>query len=241
MMKTLSPKRGLGPRLERLTGTEASCCLDEFRGLGRSVRQRREFGQALRRARAIADPSRLAALSLLKGRGEMCACEIQAALGVSHATVSHHMHRLLDAGLVSAERRGKWAVLPTEGLGRRGGPMTDPSAPAPDAEPATLLPQVRAHYARVAATGTSCCDALRAAEGRGPRRARPPRSGLDTPRRSLPEPLRVRTLASGAAIRPASPRSSPARPCSISGAARGSTASSPPSALARSDMSSAST
>ncbi|MCI4360851.1 MAG: metalloregulator ArsR/SmtB family transcription factor [Thermoplasmata archaeon] len=63
----------------------------------------------MRRARALADPSRLATLSLLKGREQLCACEIQAALGVSHATVSHHMRRLLDAGLVSSQRRGRWS------------------------------------------------------------------------------------------------------------------------------------
>lgn len=100
---------GLGLRLERLTGTEGSCCLDEFQGLARSVQRRRGFADSLRRAQAFADPSRLTALGLLKGRPELCACEIQAALGVSHATVSYHMQRLVDAGLVAAERRGKWA------------------------------------------------------------------------------------------------------------------------------------
>jgi ArsR family transcriptional regulator len=99
----------LGPRLERLTGEDAACCLTEFRGLGRTARKSADFRTALRRARAMADPSRLTTLSLLKSQRELCACEIQASLGVSHATVSHHMGVLLDAGLVTAERRGKWA------------------------------------------------------------------------------------------------------------------------------------
>jgi len=109
MMTAKSTEPDLGPRLQRLTGEDAACCLTEFQGLGRTVQRRAEFRSTLRRARALADPSRLTALSLLKGRPELCACELQAALGVSHATVSHHMRVLLDVGLVTSKRRGKWS------------------------------------------------------------------------------------------------------------------------------------
>ena len=118
-MMSAAIEKGLATRLERLTGTEAACCLDEFQGLGRTAQRRPEFRSALARARALADPRRLTALSLLKARPEMCACELQAALGVSHATVSHHMHRLVDAGLVASRREGKWAyyrILPRAGV-----------------------------------------------------------------------------------------------------------------------------
>ncbi len=56
----------------------------------------------------MSDESRLAALAILRRRQELCACEIQASLGLSHATVSHHMSVLVNAGLVSARRQGKW-------------------------------------------------------------------------------------------------------------------------------------
>ncbi len=105
----IATEQALGPRLERLTGEDAACCLTEFRGLGRAAQKGAGFRSALQRARAMADPSRLTALSLLKDRRELCACEIQASLGVSHATVSHHMGVLVGAGLVASERRGKWA------------------------------------------------------------------------------------------------------------------------------------
>ena len=109
-MMTANPvDADLGPRLERLTGEEASCCLKEFRLLARDVRRAPAFRTSLQRAHAMADASRLTALTMLRGRPEMCACEIQAALGVSHATVSHHMAVLAEAGLVRTERRGKWA------------------------------------------------------------------------------------------------------------------------------------
>jgi len=98
----------LGSRLERLTGEDADCCVplyrDEAKEIGRSPR----FRAGLARTRALADESRLLSMALLRRRGELCACEIQAALGVTHATVSHHMRILTKVGLVEAERRGKW-------------------------------------------------------------------------------------------------------------------------------------
>jgi len=50
----------------------------------------------------------MTAVSLLRRRPELCACEIQAVLGVSHATVSHHMRVLSKAGIVQGHRKGKW-------------------------------------------------------------------------------------------------------------------------------------
>jgi ArsR family transcriptional regulator len=99
----------LARRLEVLTGEEAACCVDDLREEARDVRARPAFAAALARAKALSDEKRLLALALLKRRGAMCACEVQAALGLTHATVSHHMGALVEAGLVSCERRGKWA------------------------------------------------------------------------------------------------------------------------------------
>lgn len=98
----------LARRLETLTGEEAACCVDDLRGEARAVGALPAFAAALARAKALSDERRLLALALLKRRGEMCACEVQAALGLTHATVSHHMCALVEAGLVSCERRGKW-------------------------------------------------------------------------------------------------------------------------------------
>lgn len=99
----------LAKRLETLTGEEAACCVDDLRSEAGSVRARPDFAAALLHAKAMADEKRLLVLAMLKRRGETCACEIQAALGLTHATVSHHMSCLLECGLVTCERRGKWA------------------------------------------------------------------------------------------------------------------------------------
>ena len=43
--------------------------------------------------------------------GEVCACEFEPALGLSQPTVSHHLKKLTDAGLLDREQRGKWAYF----------------------------------------------------------------------------------------------------------------------------------
>jgi len=70
--------------------------------------------------KALADPTRLRILELLKSKGRscceliarsepgLCACDIESAVALSQAAVSHHMGLLRRAGLVHAEKRGRW-------------------------------------------------------------------------------------------------------------------------------------
>jgi biotin operon repressor len=95
-------------RLKRLGGEDSSCCVPEYQGLAHEVLNTPSFHLSLRGFKALGDENRLLAVALLKRRKELCACEIQAATGLTHATVSHHMSLLADAGIVSARRRGKW-------------------------------------------------------------------------------------------------------------------------------------
>lgn len=98
----------LARRLEMLTGEEASCCVRDYAADVRTIQAGPRFERSLTRAKAMADEKRLMALAFIKRRKEACACEVQAALDLTHATVSHHMSVLAEAGLVEAERRGKW-------------------------------------------------------------------------------------------------------------------------------------
>lgn len=106
-------------RLERLGEDAPACDVDEYRAIADDIRHDETFQSRLDRAKALADENRLVALHLLARRGEVCACEIQAALDLTHATVSHHMARLVDAGLVDAKRRGKWRYYRLTDRGRR--------------------------------------------------------------------------------------------------------------------------
>ncbi len=60
--------------------------------------------------RALADPTRLQmALVLRDAKEPLCICDFTAAFDLSQPTVSHHMAKLRDAGLVEATRRGIWS------------------------------------------------------------------------------------------------------------------------------------
>lgn len=70
--------------------------------------------------KALGDPTRLKILDLLRARGRsccdlvareergLCACDIEVAVGLSQSAVSHHMDLLRRAGLVEADKRGRW-------------------------------------------------------------------------------------------------------------------------------------
>jgi ArsR family transcriptional regulator len=59
---------------------------------------------------ALADPIRLRLLSYIASstQGEVCACDLVVPSGRSQPTVSHHMKILVDAGLVTRDKRGLW-------------------------------------------------------------------------------------------------------------------------------------
>ncbi len=63
--------------------------------------------------KALADPTRLRLLSLIQAHegGEACGCDLIRPLGLSQPTISHHLKVLLDAGLVTRDKRGVWAYF----------------------------------------------------------------------------------------------------------------------------------
>ena len=62
--------------------------------------------------KALGDPARVRIVNLIASAGEaVCACEFNETLGLSQPTVSHHLKRLTDAGLLEREQRGKWAYF----------------------------------------------------------------------------------------------------------------------------------
>ena len=67
-------------------------------------------------AKALGDPVRLQLVDVLRRHaGKVCVCELVPLFDISQPTLSHHLKRLRDAGIVDSERRGLWAyyyVLP---------------------------------------------------------------------------------------------------------------------------------
>jgi len=64
----------------------------------------------------LGDPTRFKILQFLAAPVEsyctrddgVCGCDLEAYLELTQPTVSHHMKQLVDAGLVTGERRGRW-------------------------------------------------------------------------------------------------------------------------------------
>lgn len=60
------------------------------------------------RLKALADPVRVQLMSMVLAEptSGVCTCDLAPAVGLSEATVSHHLKQLRDAGLVEGTRKG---------------------------------------------------------------------------------------------------------------------------------------
>ena len=66
--------------------------------------------------KALADPTRLQMLGALKRSSQpVCICDFTAAFDLSQPTISHHMAKLRDAGLVEVTKVGIWAYYRLSG------------------------------------------------------------------------------------------------------------------------------
>jgi ArsR family transcriptional regulator len=84
------------------------CC----QPLGASALSDRDAGSTAALFRVLADPARVKIVNLLATSAEpVCACEFEPALRLSQPTVSHHLKKLTEAGLLDREQRGKWAYF----------------------------------------------------------------------------------------------------------------------------------
>jgi ArsR family transcriptional regulator, arsenate/arsenite/antimonite-responsive transcriptional repressor len=84
---------------------DAACCTP----LVVPTRSDEAAGTAVRRFKALADPTRLAILGTLAATPEpVCACDLGEGVDLEQPTISHHLKVLREAGLVISERRGTW-------------------------------------------------------------------------------------------------------------------------------------
>ena len=75
-----------------------------------------EVGILAETFRLLGDPTRFKILQFLAAPVEsyctrddgVCGCDLETYLELTQPTVSHHMKQLVDAGLVTGERRGRW-------------------------------------------------------------------------------------------------------------------------------------
>lgn len=69
-----------------------------------------DAGRLARLAKALSEPVRVQIVDVLRRHGEpLCQCELVPLLGMPQSTLSHHINKLADVGLVTVERRHRWA------------------------------------------------------------------------------------------------------------------------------------
>jgi ArsR family transcriptional regulator len=82
-----------------------ACCTPLTRSLSET-----EAGELETLFSALADRNRVLIVSMLLQAGEACCvCDLEPQLGVGQPTVSYHLKKLLDVGLVERERRGTFS------------------------------------------------------------------------------------------------------------------------------------
>lgn len=71
--------------------------------------------------KALADPVRLRLVRLVADSPDItaCSCHLPTVLGISQPTLSHHLKKLVDSGILLREQRGRWVHyrLNAPGLG----------------------------------------------------------------------------------------------------------------------------
>lgn len=71
--------------------------------------------ELIRVMKSLSDANRVKIIKMLQQRS-LCACEIQAALGVPELTVLGHLKSLEEAGLVTSRKEGSWVnYYPADG------------------------------------------------------------------------------------------------------------------------------
>jgi ArsR family transcriptional regulator len=95
---------GMPKSLPLIDMTAPICCSP----LGAGVLSADDAMAVAQRLKALADPVRVQLLSMLLAEPELgvCTCDLAPAVGLTEATVSHHLKQLRDAGLVEGRRKG---------------------------------------------------------------------------------------------------------------------------------------
>ena len=58
--------------------------------------------------KCLADDTRLHSVLLIAEEGELCVCELMAALEISQPKISRHLAQLRECGILQDQRRGQW-------------------------------------------------------------------------------------------------------------------------------------
>ena len=94
------------PLATRSTGPSAAACCAPPTGIDGKL----DADRIAAIGKALAEPMRVNILDVLRRSGSpVCQCELRPLFKIPQSTLSHHLTKLANAGLVSVERRHRWA------------------------------------------------------------------------------------------------------------------------------------
>lgn len=106
-MTTSRGSRVMSPRGLPMVQAPAAVCCAPVASEGLTPQEARATAQLFK---ALADPHRVRIVNLLASAPEgICICDLVEPLDLAQPTVSFHMKKLMDAGLLQRRQRGKWA------------------------------------------------------------------------------------------------------------------------------------
>jgi ArsR family transcriptional regulator len=106
------------PRTLPILGQAPALCCIPLGGTGMSEEDAETTAEVFK---ALADPGRVKIVNLLANAPRsVCVCDLTPELGLSQPTVSFHLKKLVQAGLLEREQRGSWAYYSVnrDALGR---------------------------------------------------------------------------------------------------------------------------
>lgn len=111
----MPPQRGAGPRSRsrdeerrQVRVSAVACCVR----LDAETISDKEAAATAEFFKALGDPARVKIVNMIATAGEpVCPCDFDEILQLSQATISHHLRKLTEAGLLDREQRGKWAYF----------------------------------------------------------------------------------------------------------------------------------
>jgi ArsR family transcriptional regulator len=100
-----------------LEPTSAVACCAPIAGPGLSEAEADATAELFR---SLGDPARVRILHILATQAdEVCGCDLEEPLGLSQPTVSFHLKKLADAGVLEREKRGVWVYYSLHPEARR--------------------------------------------------------------------------------------------------------------------------
>ena len=108
-MQKLEQKRL--PSLNGVPGGQGACCAP-LTGPSISPAEAEATADLFK---ALADPTRVRLVNMLANSPEpVCVCDMNAHFDLGQPTLSHHLKKLVTAGLLKREQRGTWAYFSLE-------------------------------------------------------------------------------------------------------------------------------